>query len=75
MNIIQKYKKDKGLINCVLLLCLFSILNTIQGYVYGKFGLNIYVFLLEISSLITVLMLIHKMICVHEDGKCTTVKK
>jgi uncharacterized membrane protein len=75
MNIIQKYKKDKSLINCVLLLCLFSILNTIQGYIYGKFGLNVYVFLLEIPSLTTLLILLHKMICVYEDGKCTIVKK
>jgi uncharacterized membrane protein len=75
MNIIQKYKKDKSLINCVLLLCLFSILNTIQGYVYGKFGLNVYVFLLEVPSLITLLILLHNMICTHKEGKCTTVKK
>jgi len=75
MNLIRKYKKNKSLINCIILLSIFSIVNTIEGYIYGKFGLTTNVYILEILSFLIAVFLLNKMICIHEDGKCTTIKK
>jgi|DEB0MinimDraft_10_1074344.scaffolds.fasta_scaffold275604_2 hypothetical protein len=75
MNLIRKYKKNKSLINCIILLSIFSIVNTIEGYIYGKFGLTTNVYILEILSFLIAVFLLNKMICIHEEGKCTTIKK
>jgi hypothetical protein len=74
-NLIEKYKKNKSLINCIILLSLLSVLNTFEGYIYGKFGLNPYVFILEFISFIVIILLLSRIIITHEEGKCFTVKK
>jgi hypothetical protein len=75
MNLMLKYKKYKSLISCIILLCSLSIINTVEGYIYGKVGLTFHVYLLEIISFVIVVFLLNKMMCMHEDGKCTTIKK
>ena len=75
MSLVKKYKRNKGLVNCIILLSLFSVINTVEGYVYGKIGLTYTVYILEALSFVIALFLLNKMICIHEDGKCTTVKK
>jgi hypothetical protein len=72
MNVI---KKNKSLLICVILLYILSIINTIQGYIYGKFGIITHFYILEILSFIILVILLNRMICVHDDGKCTTIKK
>jgi len=75
MSLVKKYKRNRSLINCIILLSIFSIVNTIEGYIYGKFGLTTNVYILEIISFVIVVFLLNKMMCMHEDGKCTTIKK
>jgi hypothetical protein len=75
MSLIKKYKKNKSLINCIILLSIFSVVNTVEGYIYGKFGLTTNVYILELLSFLIAVFLLNKMICIHEDGKCTTIKK
>jgi len=33
------------------------------------------VYILELLSFLIAVFLLNKMICIHEDGKCTTIKK
>ena len=75
MSLVKKYKINKSLIHCIILLSLFSVINTVEGYIYGKFGLTTIVYILEILSFLIAVFLLNKMICIHEDGKCTTIKK
>lgn len=68
-------KKNYKLFISVLVLILISTVNTIEGYVFCKYGFGINLFLLEITSIVLSILLLNILWCVFDDGKCSTVKK
>lgn len=68
-------KKNYKLFLSVLVLILISTVNTIEGYVFCKYGFGISLFLLEITSIVLSILLLNILWCVFDDGKCSTVKK
>jgi len=68
-------KKNYNLFLSVLVLILISAINTIEGYVFCKYGFGVKLFVLEITSIVLSIFLLNILWCVFDDGKCSTIKK
>lgn len=75
MNMTNTYKKNSKLFYIVFLLAILSVINTVEGFVYCKNGIDSIFFILEGVSIVISLLLLHSIWCLFDDGKCSTIKK
>lgn len=75
MKSLKIIKKNSKLLTSIVFLALLSITNNIQGYVLSKVGFSYVLFGLEFFSLLLTVLFLYFLICIIEDGKCSTVKK
>lgn len=75
MNMTYTYKKNGKLFYIVFLLAILSVVNTIEGFVYCKNGIDTLFFILEGISIIISVLVLHSIWCIFDEGKCTTFKR
>jgi len=75
MNILKLCRKNNKLLLSVIFISLISILNNVEGFIFSKFGFSYPLLITEFLSLIVTVIFIHFLICMIEDGKCTTLKQ
>jgi hypothetical protein len=75
MGLLDKCKKNNKLLTSIVFLALLSITNNLEGYILSEFGFSYILLGAEFLSLVLTVMFLHFLICMIDEGRCTTVKK
>jgi antibiotic biosynthesis monooxygenase (ABM) superfamily enzyme len=67
-------RNNKVIISLMFIMVL-STINTLEGIVLSEFGFSYFFLVSEFISLIITIFFIHFIMCMVEEGKCTTMKK
>lgn len=75
MKVLKLFKNNNKFFTSVLIIASLSITNTLEGFLFAKFGFS-YIFLtVEFLSLFITILLLNFLWCMIEDGKCVTLSK
>ncbi len=75
MKLSNKIKKNNKLITSIVFLSLLSVTNNLEGYILSKFGFGYTLLGVEFLSTLLTILFLYFLICMIDDGNCTTIKR